>query len=352
MARPMKFQDYYEVLGVARTASAEEIKKAYRKLALKWHPDRHKGAAQAQAEERFKHISEAYEVLSDAETRAKYDRFGEHWKHGQEFTPPPGAGGARRMSPEEFAQMFGGASGGFSDFFTSMFGEDFQRSSGRGARRHQRFRTRGADVQAELPLSVSEALAGGRRSFELPTTAPCPRCGGVGFVGEHVCPACVGVGQVHGRKTVEVSIPRSLRHGQTLRLKGLGEPGDAGGENGDLLLAIRLEGDDVYRLSGDDIFADVPVAPWEALPGTKLDVRTPDGVITLSIPPNTRAGQKLRLRGKGLDDGRGGRGDFYAVVRLALPEQLNERQKQLIKELSLAGPSLVAGGAREREAAP
>lgn len=349
----MKFQDYYEVLGVPRTASPDEIKKAYRKLALKWHPDRHKGAAQKDAEERFKRISEAYEVLSDAGNRTKYDQFGEHWKHGQEFTPPPGAGGAgpgghaRSMTPEEFQQMFGGSAGGFSDFFTSMFGDQFRQASGHGAGRHQRFRVRGADVQAELPLGVREALAGGKRSFELPTTAPCPRCGGVGFVGEHVCPTCMGVGQVHGHKTVAVSIPKSIRDGQTLRLKGLGEPGDAGGEPGDLLLTIRLSGDDVYRIEGADLYADVPVAPWEALAGSKLDVRTPDGVFTLTVPANTRAGQKLRLRGKGLDDGQGGRGDFYAVIRLALPEQLNERQKQLLKELSLAGPNLVGGGARE-----
>jgi len=345
----MKFQDYYEVLGIPRTASPEEIRKAYRKLALKWHPDRHKGAAQQDAEQRFKRVSEAYEVLSDPEKRGRYDQFGEHWKQGQEFTPPPGAGGgrARSMTPEEFEQMFGGSAGGFSDFFTGMFGDQFRQASGRGAGRHRRFRMRGADVQAELRLSVGEALAGGRRRFELPTTAPCPRCGGVGFQGEHVCPTCMGLGQVHGRKTVEVAIPRSIRDGQSLRLKGLGEPGDAGGEPGDLLLAIRLASDDVYRIEGADLFADLPVAPWEALSGTKADVRTPEGVVTLTVPAATRAGQKLRLRGKGLDDGQGGRGDFYAVVRLALPEQLNERQKQLIKELSLAGPSLVGGGARE-----
>ena len=343
----MKFQDYYEVLGVPRTASPDEIRKAYRKLALKWHPDRHKPETRKEAEERFKRISEAYEVLSDPEKRKQYDQFGEHWKQGQEFTPPPGASGrARAMTPEEFEQMFGGSAGGFSDFFTSMFGDQFRQASA-GAGRHQRFRMRGADVQAELPLSLREAIAGGRRRFELPTTAPCPRCGGVGFLGEHVCPTCMGVGQVHGRKTVEVAIPRSIRDGQTLRLRGLGEPGDAGGEPGDLLLAVRLTSDDVYRVDGADVHADVPVAPWEALAGTKVDVRTPDGVLTLTVPAGTRAGQKLRLRGKGLDDGQGGRGDFYAVVRLALPEVLNERQRQLIKELSLAGPSLVGGGARE-----
>src|SRR5262245_47183149 len=133
----MKFQDYYETLGVPRTASAEDIKRSYRKLALKWHPDRHKPETRKEAEERFKRISEAYEVLSDPEKRGKYDQFGEHWKQGQEFTPPPGAGGARRVSPEEFARMFGGgAGGGFSEFFTNLFGDRFESGVGGGARGH------------------------------------------------------------------------------------------------------------------------------------------------------------------------------------------------------------------------
>jgi DnaJ-class molecular chaperone len=357
----VKFQDYYEVLGVPRTASADVIRKAYRKLALTWHPDRHKGKGkdQAQAETTFKRISEAYEVLSDPDKRTKYDRFGEHWKHGQEFQPPPGTGDGRRMSPEEFSELFGDQGAGFSEFFTSMFGEGF-RPAGGGAGgsartrhrrfRHRRFRHRGADLAAELALTVGEALATDRkRGFELPVTSACERCGGVGFVGEHVCPLCVGVGSVRRQRRVDLALPRAVRDGLTLRLKGLGEPGEAGGETGDLLLTLRLRGDAVYRCLGDDIEADVPVAPWEAQAGARVDVRTPDGVVSLSVPARCRAGQRLRLRGRGLDDGRGGRGDFLAVIRLALPDEPSERQQELIRQLADAGPTAIRGGARVPE---
>lgn len=339
----MKFQDYYEILGVARGASADDIKKAYRKLALKWHPDRHQGNGKKEAEDKFKRISEAYEVLSDPDKRQKYDQFGENWQHGQEFRPPPGG---RTMSPEEFEQAFGG-SGGFSDFFRSMFGEDMRRGSAGRFTRHARYRHRGADVRAELEVSVLDAVRGGKHSFEIPVTASCSRCGGVGMIGDHVCPSCGGVGQVSSRKTVDLTIPKGVRDGMQMRLKGLGEPGDEGGEGGDLMLTLRLASDDVYRVHGADVEADVPVAPWEAVAGCKVDVRTLDGVATVSVPPETRAGARLRMRGRGLEDGRGVRGDFYVVIRLALPDALTERQRELLKETAGAGTGAVKGGARE-----
>ncbi len=349
----MEFQDYYEVLGVPRTASQDEIRKAYRKLALKWHPDRHKGDEREAAEARFKRISEAHEVLSDEETRKKYDRFGEDWKHGQEFTPPPGGGGARQMTPEEFERMFGAqGGGGFSEFFTRNFGEDFGRAFSGGGRRarHPRYRHRGADVRAELPLGLGDALRGGKRSFTIPALVSCPRCGGVGSVGSHVCPTCVGVGTIRQDRSVDVTVPKDVRDGMTLRLAGLGEPGDAGpdgaGEAGDLLLTIRLESDRTHRLVGRDVEVDLPVAPWEAVFGASVDVTTPDGRVTLSIPEGTKAGARLRLRGKGLADGKGGRGDLLAVVRLALPDTLTDRQKELLKELG-AGGARVSGGVRQ-----
>jgi len=337
----VKFQDYYEVLGVARGAGAEEIKKAYRKLALRWHPDRHPPEKRAEAEETFKRISEAYEVLSDPEKRRRYDKFGEHWRHGQDFTPPPGT---RTMSPEEFEEVFGGR-GGFSEFFGSMFGDLF-RGNVRGAGvRHERFRHRGADVQAELALRATDAVEGGKRRFEVPGTVACQRCGGVGFLGEHVCPACVGVGKVRQTKTIEVEIPASVHDGAQMRLRGLGEPGGAGGETGDLYLTIRIESDDRYRVREGDVETDVALLPWRALEESRVDVRTPRGVASVKIPPETAAGTRLRLRGQGLDDGRGGRGDFYVVVRYVLPERLSDRQRELLRDLGrLDG----GGGGRDR----
>ncbi len=325
----MEFQDYYKTLGVERTASAEEIKKAYRKLALKWHPDRHKEGQREQAEREFKRVNEAHEVLSDPEKRARYDQLGSRYKEGEEFAPPPGA---RTMSPEEFESMFGGA-GGFSEFFERMFGEDMRREFGGRARRHARYRHRGADVQAELQLPATLAVQGGKSTFRIPGLAACPLCGGVGHVGERVCPTCGGVGQVHREKEVELKIPEDVRDGQVLRLRGLGEPGDEG-PAGDLLLTLHVDDDERYRVDGDDLETDLPLTPWAAVAGGKVDVRTPRGTASVTIPPETRAGRRLRLRGQGLADGRGGRGDLYGVVRLVLPERLSERQRTLLRELA------------------
>jgi len=344
----MKFQDYYEVLGVARDATADTIRKTYRKLALKWHPDKHEGAAREEAEATFKRVSEAYEVLSDEEKRGKYDRFGQQWKHGQEFTPPPGSGG-RRMTPEEFASMFGGGGGrgGFSDFFTSMFGEDLRDAFGRQQGRGRPLRHKGPDVRAELSLPLAEALAGGKSRFEIPTHVPCGRCGGAGQISGHVCPTCVGVGSLTERRKVDLSIPKDVRDGTTLRLSGLGGPGEGGAPAGDLYLTLRLADDAVFRRIGTDIEAELPIAPWEAHAGGRIDVRTLDGVVTVTVPGGSRGGTRMRLRGKGLPNREGSRGDFYVVLRIALPEHLSERQKELLAELAAADGSDVSGGARE-----
>ncbi|MBI5506249.1 MAG: J domain-containing protein [Deltaproteobacteria bacterium] len=337
----MEFQDYYSVLGVARDASADDVKKAYRKLALKWHPDRHTADKRDEAERQFKRIAEAYEVISDPEKRSRYDRFGADWRQGQDFQPPPGE---QHMTREEFERAFG--HGGFSEFFESLFGDEMRRSQSAQRARHGRFEHRGADVRAELALPIGVALAGGKSRFEVPGTKACARCGGVGFVGEHVCPQCVGVGRLHDRRTIELAIPANLTDGMTVRLRGLGEAAQGGGEDGDLFLTLRLVSDDRYRPAGRDVETDVALAPWEVVFGAKVRVDTVDGPVTLSVAPGTKAGTRLRLRGKGFDDGRGVRGDFYAVVRIVIP-QLSERQTQLLREMAAAADDQVSGGARE-----
>jgi DnaJ-class molecular chaperone len=325
----VKFQDYYEALGLARAASAEEVKKAYRKLALKWHPDRHpEGPKRLEAEATFKRISEAYEVLSDPAKRAKYDRLGERWRQDEEFTPPSGA---RTMSREDFERAFGGR-GGFSDFFASFFGEDARRDFG-AAGAHARFRQRGADVRAELALTATQAVERGRSSFHVPVAGPCARCGGVGFLGERVCPTCGGVGSVRSEKLVELAIPEGVRDGLELRLKGLGEAGE-GGASGDLYLTLRIVSDERYRVAGNDLETDLELAPWDAWLGVKAEVRTPLGTATVTVAPETPAGTRLRLRGQGLPDADGGRGELFAVVRLVLPRELSARQRELLRELA------------------
>lgn len=246
------------------------------------------------------------------------------------------------MSPEEFESVFGGS--GFSDFFKGMFGGEVKGSFGDGIRRpHPRYRHGGADVRADLELAAGDAIRGGKRRFDLPATVGCPSCGGVGFLGEHVCPTCAGVGRIRERKQVDLTIPDSVRNGMSLRLAGLGEPGAEGGAPGALLLTLRLVSDQTYRIDGDDLEVDLPVAPWEAVFGTKAEVRTAKGTTIVTIPPDTRAGTRLRLRGMGFGDA----GDFFVVVRLVLPENLSARQRTLLEEMREAGPSAVAGGARE-----
>ena len=198
----MKFQDYYEVLGVPRDASADDIKKAFRKLALKWHPDRHKEGEREHAEATFKGINEAYEVLSDPEKRKRYDQFGQNWQHGQEFNPGPED---VRMRPEDFERRFG--RGGFSEFFESMFGDQFGSAfERRGGQAHRRFRHRGADVRAELGLTLEDSLRGGKRRFEVPTVQTCPRCGGVGFIDDHVCPTCARMSCAAGSRSAAQAV--------------------------------------------------------------------------------------------------------------------------------------------------
>lgn len=353
----MQFQDYYQVLGVAREATAQDIKKAYRRLALKWHPDQTKdGDDVAAAEAQFRRISEAYEVLSDPEKREKYDRFGENWEQGQEFDPrdtprsQDRGSGSRPMGREEFEATFG-SGGGFSDFFSEMFGEDVRRDFGsRAGQGHPRYNHRGADARAELHLTIGVALAGGKRSFRVPARAACLSCGGTGFLDEHVCPACGGVGQVHRDREVDLKLPKDPRDGMVLRLGGLGEPGTGGGPPGDLKLVLRLDSDETFRVVDDVLEARLPLAPWEAARGTKLDVRTARGVVALVIPPGTPAGKRLRLRGQGLaTSNKGHHGDMEVVIALALPDPLSARQAELLDEMAAAGDGRVRGGARVEE---
>lgn len=332
----MKFQDYYDVLGLSREADAAAIKKAYRKLAMKWHPDRHKGKEQDAAEAEFKRVSEAYEVLSDPEKRAKYDRFGENWQQGQDFEPDPNQ---RTMTPEEFEAAFGGG-GGFSDFFKEMFGGQYQQDFGGSfkGKPHGRYAYRGGDVRAELHLTIGDALRGGKRSFQVPAQVACPTCGGTGAVQSHVCPTCVGVGIVHANKEIELKIPTGIRDGLELRLKGLGEAGASGSEPGDLFLTLRLDDDSTYSLTNGNLEIRATITPWLAELGGKLDVRTAKGEVTLTVPPGTRNHKRLRLAHQGFPSAGGGETDAFVHIELDLPAHLTSEQRTLLEKLAQATP--------------
>ena len=338
----VKFRDYYEVLGVSKTATDDEIKTAYRKLARKNHPDVNPG--NKAAEDKFKEINEAYEVLSDAEKRRRYDQLGPNWKAGADFTPPPGWEGTR-VEFGDLGDLFGGGRGqsGFSDFFESLFGG--RRSAGAG----RDFRMRGQDVEAEITLTLEEAHRGGTRSISFQATEPCPECKGTGSKDNKVCPMCRGAGAIRRPKVLEVTIPRSVRDGSVIRLAGQGGPGVNGESSGDLLLHVRIEPHRVFRLAGnDDVELELPVAPWEAALGAKVTVPTLDEPVEMKIPAGAQGGQRLRLRGQGLSRRGDGRGDLYVKLKIVIPPKLTAKEKELFEKLatesSFQARELMPGG--------
>jgi len=338
----VQFRDYYDVLGVAKTATEDEIKSAYRKLARKYHPDVNPG--DKSAEEKFKEINEAYEVLSDADKRKKYDELGPNWKAGQDFRPPPNWEGAN-VEFGDFGDFFGGGRGasGFSDFFESLFG------GRRGPRRGAGFAMRGQDVEAEIPLTLEEAHRGVKRTITLQVTETCPDCKGSGVKDAKTCPTCRGAGAIRRPKSLEVTIPAGVRDGSVIRLPGQGEPGSSGAPAGDLFLRVRLQPHRLFNTVGEnDVQIELPVAPWEAALGAKIPVPTLDGPVEMKIPPGSQGGQRLRLRGQGLNRRGGGRGDEYVKIRIVIPPMLTPKEKELFEKLAAESRfnarELMAGG--------
>ena len=326
----VKFQDYYEILGVSRTATADDIKKAYRKLARKYHPDVNPG--DQSAEEKFKQVGEAYEVLSDPEKRKRYDQLGENWKGGADFTPPPGWEGGR-VEYGDFSDLFGAGrgTGGFSDFFETLFGSRRGRRSGAG------FAMRGQDVEAAIALSLEEAHHGTTRPITLQRTAVCPTCNGSGVRENQPCATCHGAGVVTRPKTLDVTIPPGVRHGSVIRLAGQGEAGTGNAPAGDLLLHVQLRPHPLFHvLEEGDVEIELPVAPWEAALGAKVRVPTIEGSVDMMVPAGTQGGQRLRLRGQGVQRRGSGRGDQYVRLKLVNPPSLTASERALFEQLAAA----------------
>ncbi len=296
----MKFQDYYQTLGVARDASPEVIKQAYRKLARKYHPDLSK---EPNAEARFKEIGEANEVLKDPEKRAAYDAVGQQTAGGSgDFQPPPGWDAGFEFSGRGDE---GGSAQDHSDFFEALFGRAARSA---GARR-QSMRMPGQDHHAKVLIDLEDAYRGAQRSVSL--RMPSLDAEGHGVMQE---------------RTLEINIPKGIREGQHLRLAGQGGPGLGDGPAGDLFLEIAFNPHRLYRVDGRDVFVDLPLAPWEAALGASVSVPTPDGEVELTIPPGSAAGRKLRLKGKGIPGKPAG--DFYAVLAIALPPAATDAAKR------------------------
>jgi curved DNA-binding protein len=289
----MDYKDYYKILGVARDASQDEIKRVYRRLARKYHPDVSK---EKNAEDRFKEVQEAYEVLKDPEKRAAYDQLGSNWRSGQEFRPPPDWG-----KDFEFTTSFGGPGedGGFSDFFSSLFGarSPFGQQGGPGRRG---FARSGEDHVAKIEIDLEDAFRGGTQTIELKS----PQLSDDGRVA--VKP-----------RTLRVTIPAGVIEGQRIRLAGQGSAGIGGGPAGDLYLEIGLRPHRLLEVEGRDVTLTLPIAPWEAALGATIQTPTLAGPVDLRIPPGAKSGQRLRLKGRGLPGATPG--DQYVVLKIVLP---------------------------------
>lgn len=320
----MEFKDYYKIMGVARDASQDEIKRAYRKLARKYHPDVSKDP---QAEIRFKELGEAYEVLKDPEKRVAYDRLGTNWKANQEFRPPPDWNAGFEFSQQGFTGAGGDASQ-FSDFFESLFGRGFHAGQGvhgsRGAHGGRGgagtaggagFHAPGEDRYAKIMIDMDDAYKGATRTISLQA------------------PEVDAQGHVSTREhKLNVSIPRGIRPRQYIRLAGKGTPGHGQGKAGDLYLEIEFRPHPLYRVEGADIYLDLPITPWEAALGATVQAPTPEGAVGLKIPAGSATGRKLRLKGRGLPGKTPG--DLYAVLRVVAPPAASDEAQAFYRSMA------------------
>ena len=311
----MEFKDYYVTLGVSRDAKEDEIKRSYRKLARKYHPDVSK---ESNAEEKFKEVQEAYEVLKDPTKRASYDQLGSQWKNGQDFRPPP----HWQQHANRGGNPFGDGEGysDFSDFFSSIFGGGGARAGGGGQGRYQARAQRGRDEHAKITVSLEDAFNGGERSIRLQV------------------PETDANGRVqHKIQTLKITIPAGVISGQQLRLAKQGAPGIGGGPAGDLFLEIDVQPHRLFTLQERDIYLTLPITPWEAALGAKITIPTLGGAVDMKIAAGSQSGQKLRLKGRGLP-GKNERGDQYVVLQIVAPPANTDAQRALYEKMAQEMP--------------
>src|SRR5579863_8066805 len=329
----VQYKDYYKILGVPKSANAKEIKSAYRKLAREWHPDVNP-TRKKQAEEKFKDISEAYEVLGDAAKRKTYDTLGSDWQQRVRSSPgaqyargPNGPAGGIHFDVDDLGDS------GFSEFFQAFFGGLGRTATGGGGGRRARG-MRGSDAEYELPLTLRDAYAGAVRSISLQTEMTCPRCHGTGTVDGKLCHQCRGAGTIPTQKTLDVTIPAGVRDGQRIRLAGQGGPGVGGAPNGDLYLISRIGTDPMFERRGDDLHVEQPVSVYTLVLGGEVTVPTMTGQIDVKVPSASQNGRVLRVPGKGMPKQGGGAGDLYVRLNAQVPTILSDQERDLFKQLS------------------
>lgn len=303
----MKYKDYYQILGLERTANQDEVKRAYRKLARKYHPDINK---EEDAEEKFKEAGEAYEVLKDPEKRAAYDQLGANWQAGQNFKPSPEWDAGFEFSGGGYTQA---DAAGFSDFFESLFGRAHAEQSYHQTRRE--FHAHGQDHHAKIMIDLKDAYEGATRSI----TLRAPELDASGHV-------------IVKERTLNVKIPKGIAPGQHIRLAGQGTPGVGKGRQGDLYLEVQFNTDPIYRVDGRDVYFDLPITPWEAALGGSVKVPTPSGAVNLKIAMGASSGQKMRLKGRGVPGQPAG--DLYAVLQIVVPPAEDDEARALYEQLA------------------
>lgn len=332
----MKYKDYYDVLGVSKTAGEQEIKAAFRKLARKYHPDVNK---EANADQKFKDINEAYEVLSDAQKRQRYDSLGSSWNQGMDFTPPPGY---ENMNMNFGQGGFGDLGGsGFSDFFSSMFGDFASQSQGRSSRSSRSSsRSRGfssqepetdvaLDITQDLSLLPEDLIDDSKKSVKVSYMEKCSSCNGRG---SH-CYNCGGTGFSTVSKNLFVKVPKGIKEGAKIRLSGEGKS-DAYGRKGDLYLVIKFKESSDFKISGTDVVSEVEIYPQDAIFGTIVEVKTLQGFVKVTIPAESQSGRSLRLKDLGLPKKDGGTGAHIVKIKIVIPENLTKEEKELYKKLA------------------
>jgi molecular chaperone DnaJ len=333
----MADKSYYDILGVKKDASENDIKKAFRKLARKYHPDVNQGDSAAEA--KFKELNEAYAVLSDKEKREQYDRLGrEAFPFGFGAQPGAGAGGGGGFE-FDFSQMFGGGRGrrtsarrgGGAESFADVFGEMFGGAFGAGGGPQ-----RGSDVEAEVTLEFRQAIEGAELQLAVPRQKQCPACNGLGHVGNSVCRSCGGSGVVGTTDNSRVRVPAGVGDGQRIRLRGKGSAGMGGGPHGDLIVLVHVRPHPFFERRGNDIHIEIPITIGEAINGAEIEVPTIHGPLRAKIPAGTQAGQAFRLKGKGVARAKGEPGDHYYKVQVVVPRQLPEDARRAVEEIEKA----------------
>lgn len=326
-------RDFYQVLGLPRTASADDIKKSYRRLARQYHPDLHSGSKKAEMEKKFKELNEANEVLSDPDKRKKYDQYGSQWEQAEAYEKARQQGGG---GPQGFRWEQAGPGGGGADFNSEAFSDIFEnlfRGSGRaGGSRGSSLP--GEDLEAEVELTLREVLTGVTKRINLREPVTCQACQGTGTVRGRTCQTCLGSGSTTELKTIEVKIPAGVQEGTRVRVGGKGQLGSNGGKRGDLYLFVRIKPDPVFRREGSDIHVTLPVYPWEAALGAEVMAPTLTEPVKVKVPPGSKADSKLRLKDKGLPSAGGGHGDLFLHLQLVVPPTVTEEERAVYQRMA------------------